>query len=65
LKGTFDSSAVAWGYGVLDRMGDAIAIRCYGDPVDWEYGGAHAMLEEFARWSESPVLNMELDSGEK
>src|SRR5512146_63503 len=31
---------------VLDRMGDAIAIRCYGDPVDWEYGGAHKMLEE-------------------
>ncbi len=46
---------------VLDRMGDAIAIRCYGDPVDWEYGGAHAMLLEFARWSGIPVLNMEDD----
>jgi len=46
---------------VLDRMGDAIAIRCYGDPVDWEYGGAHAMLREFARWSDIPVLNMEDD----
>ncbi len=46
---------------VLDRMGDAIAIRCYGDPVDWEYGGAHKMLQEFARWSEIPVLNMEDD----
>jgi N-acetylornithine carbamoyltransferase len=46
---------------VLDRMGDAIAIRCYGDPVDWEYGGAHAMLEEFAKWSDIPVLNMEDD----
>lgn len=46
---------------VLDRMGDAIAIRCYGDPVDWEYGGAHAMLREFARWSGIPVLNMEDD----
>lgn len=23
---------------VLDRMGQAIAIRCYGDPVEWEYG---------------------------
>jgi ornithine carbamoyltransferase len=46
---------------VLDRMGDAIAIRCYGDPVDWEYGGAHAMLREFARWSTIPVLNMEDD----
>lgn len=46
---------------VLDRMGDAIAIRCYGDPVDWEYGGAHAMLLEFARWADIPVLNMEDD----
>ncbi|MDD5367932.1 MAG: ornithine carbamoyltransferase [Anaerolineaceae bacterium] len=46
---------------VLDRMGDAIAIRCYGDPVEWEYGGAHRMLEEFARWADIPVLNMEDD----
>jgi len=46
---------------VLDRMGDAIAIRCYGDPVDWEYGGAHMMLQEFARWAGIPVLNMEDD----
>jgi ornithine carbamoyltransferase len=46
---------------VLDRMGDAISIRCYGDPVDWEYGGAHAMLREFARWANIPVLNMEDD----
>jgi N-acetylornithine carbamoyltransferase len=46
---------------VLDRMGEAIAIRCYGDPVNWEYGGAHAMLEEFARCAEIPVINMEDD----
>jgi N-acetylornithine carbamoyltransferase len=46
---------------VLDRMGDAIAIRCYGDPVEWEYGGAHAILREFARWAEIPILNMEDD----
>jgi ornithine carbamoyltransferase len=46
---------------VLDRMGDAMAIRCYGDPVDWEYGGAHALLREFARWSDAPILNMEDD----
>ena len=46
---------------VLSRMGDAIAIRCYGDPVDWEYGGAHEMLREFARWSDIPLLNMEDD----
>jgi len=46
---------------VLDRMGAAIAIRCYGDPVDWEYGAAHAMLREFAHWADIPVLNMEDD----
>lgn len=45
----------------LSRMGDAIAIRCYGDPVDWEYGGANAMIREFAHWADIPVLNMECD----
>lgn len=46
---------------VLSRMGDAIAIRCYGDPVEWEYGGANALLKEFTRWSDVPILNMEDD----
>ncbi len=46
---------------VLDRMGEAIAIRCYGDPVDWVYGGAHELLCEFAKWANIPVLNMEDD----
>jgi N-acetylornithine carbamoyltransferase len=46
---------------VLARMGDAIAIRCYGDPVEWEYGGARDLLAEFARWSDIPILNMEDD----
>jgi len=46
---------------VLDRMGEAIAIRCYGDPVDWVYGDAHRLLVEFARWANIPVLNMEDD----
>ncbi len=46
---------------VLSRMGDAIAIRCYGDPVDWEYGGANALMHEFARWSDVPIINMECD----
>src|SRR5512139_1478076 len=35
----------------LSRMGNAIAIRCYGDPVDWEYGGAHEMMQNFAYWA--------------
>lgn len=46
---------------VLSRMGDAISIRCYGDPVDWEYGAAHEMMREFARWADIPVINMECD----
>ncbi len=46
---------------VLDSMGDGIAIRCYGDPVDWEYGAANEILREFAHWAEIPVINMEDD----
>ena len=46
---------------VLARMGEAIAIRCYGDPVEWEYGAANALMNEFARWSDIPLLNMEDD----
>jgi N-acetylornithine carbamoyltransferase len=46
---------------VLSRMGEALAIRCYGDPVEWEYGAANALLHEFARWSDVPILNMEDD----
>jgi N-acetylornithine carbamoyltransferase len=46
---------------VLSRMGDGIAIRCYGDPVDWVYGGAHDLMQAFARWSDIPIINMECD----
>ena len=46
---------------VLARMGDGIAIRCYGDPVDWAYGGANELMQNFAYWAEIPVLNMEDD----
>jgi N-acetylornithine carbamoyltransferase len=46
---------------VLARMGDGIAIRCYGDPVDWEYGGANELIRNFAYWADIPVLNMEDD----
>ncbi len=45
----------------LSRMGEGIAIRCYGDPVDWVYGDAHAMIREFAKWADIPVINMECD----
>ena len=46
---------------VLARMGNAIAIRCYGDPVDWVYGGANELIRNFAYWADIPVLNMECD----
>ncbi|GFP21468.1 ornithine carbamoyltransferase [Candidatus Hakubella thermalkaliphila] len=46
---------------VLSRMGHAIAIRCYGDPVDWIYGGANEIIRNFAYWADIPVLNMEDD----
>ncbi len=46
---------------VLSRMGDAIAIRCYGDPVDWEYGAANELIDNFGYWADAPVLNMEDD----
>ncbi len=45
----------------LASMGEGIAIRCYGNPVDWEYGAAHEMLREFAKWSNVPIINMECD----
>jgi len=45
----------------LAGMGDGIAIRCYGDPVGWEYGRGNALLREFAEWSSIPIINMECD----
>ncbi|MFN2235478.1 MAG: ornithine carbamoyltransferase [Anaerolineales bacterium] len=44
---------------VLSRMGDAIAIRILGDVVGWEYEKAFRIIEEFAKWSSVPVINME------
>jgi N-acetylornithine carbamoyltransferase len=46
---------------VLSRMGDGIAIRCYGDPVGWVYGRAHEIERNFAYWADIPVINMECD----
>ncbi|MBN1954076.1 MAG: ornithine carbamoyltransferase [Anaerolineae bacterium] len=46
---------------VLARMGHAIAIRCYGDPVDWVYGAANELMRNFAYWADIPLLNMECD----
>jgi N-acetylornithine carbamoyltransferase len=44
---------------VLSRMGDAIAIRILGDVVGWEYDKGLRIIQEFAKWAEVPVINME------
>jgi N-acetylornithine carbamoyltransferase len=44
---------------VLSRMGDCIAIRILGDVVGWEYDKSYRIIEEFAKWSHVPVINME------
>lgn len=46
---------------VLSRYGDAIAIRIYGDAAKWTIGRGHRVIEEFAKWGDVPVLNMEDD----
>ncbi|MEW6222321.1 MAG: ornithine carbamoyltransferase [Candidatus Hadarchaeota archaeon] len=46
---------------VLTRYGEAIAIRIYGDAAKWTIGRGHRVIEEFAKWSDIPVLNMEDD----
>ncbi len=44
---------------VLSRMGEALSIRILGDVVDWEYEKSFRIIEEFANWSQIPVINME------
>jgi len=46
---------------VLSKYGNAIAIRIYGDAAKWIIGRGHRVIEEFAKWSSIPVLNMEDD----
>ena len=46
---------------VLSRMGDAIAIRIYGKHAKWVYGRGHRILQEFAKWADIPLINMEDD----
>jgi ornithine carbamoyltransferase len=45
----------------LARMGHGISIRMYGEPVGWVYGKANAIVNEFARWADIPIINMECD----
>ncbi|MFA5780068.1 MAG: ornithine carbamoyltransferase [Elusimicrobiota bacterium] len=46
---------------MLNRVGDAIAIRMYGPPAYWIYGFANATLKEFGQYAEVPIINMECD----
>lgn len=46
---------------VLDRTGDALAIRMYGEPAHWIYGFANNTMKEFAEYMKIPVINMECD----
>lgn len=46
---------------VLSRYGDALAIRIYGDASKWTIGRGRRVIQEFAKWSDIPVLNMEDD----
>ncbi|HOO78636.1 MAG TPA: ornithine carbamoyltransferase [bacterium] len=46
---------------MLDRVGDAIAIRMYGPPAYWIYGFANATMKEFAQFAQIPIINMECD----
>ncbi|MFP4686499.1 MAG: ornithine carbamoyltransferase [bacterium] len=45
----------------LERFGDGIAIRMYGPPTGWVYGKASSYMQEFARWTDIPIINMECD----
>ena len=42
-----------------EDLGYALAIRILGDVVDWEYEKGFRIIEEFAKWSKVPVINME------
>ncbi|MEM9457166.1 MAG: ornithine carbamoyltransferase [Myxococcota bacterium] len=44
---------------VLSSMGESIAVRALGQSVGWEYRKGLSIIEEFARWSTVPVINME------
>ena len=46
---------------MLDRVGDAIAIRMYGPPAYWIYGFANSTIKEFAQYADIPIINMECD----
>ena len=46
---------------VLSRYGHAISLRMFQDASGWVHGRGNAILREFAKWAEVPVINMEDD----
>ena len=46
---------------VLSRYGHAISIRIFQDPSGWIHGKGNAIIREYAKWADIPVINMEDD----
>jgi N-acetylornithine carbamoyltransferase len=44
---------------MFSRMGDGVAVRLMGDKVAWEYDKGYRFMREWARWSDTPLINME------
>ena len=71
MQPTFNSIKDSWiGYQsesvkdtaiVLARYYDAIGIRLFPNSVNWIYKEGNRILREFAKWSDSPIINFEDD----
>jgi len=45
--------------GVLERYGDAVAVRCFPKFVDWEKEKDDTILKNMTKWATKPIINME------
>jgi ornithine carbamoyltransferase len=46
---------------VLSRYGHTISIRIFQDASAWVHGRGNAIVREYAKWADIPVINMECD----
>ena len=46
---------------VLSRYGHAISIRVFQDASGWVHGRGNAIMREYAKWADIPIINMEDD----
>jgi len=46
---------------VLSRYGHGISIRIFQDASSWIHGRGNAIVREYAKWADIPVINMEDD----